>query len=213
MLCLNDSIRHDDPSVQQLLSKIEEAHRLTQLILAVWPLARVLARHIIEYVLAERAQRPIAWPPCPTCGTLLRSKGFAHRQRASLIGPLRWRRRVGRCPHGCDIPQVAPFDEVLEVQPHQRSSGDLQSLGCALAVFVPFATAARLLGWYSGATVSPRAVWGGVQRAGGQAMATLQEQWQAVATGHLPPEEPRADELTKAPLVIGADGVMVPLRP
>jgi hypothetical protein len=37
MLCLSDSIRHDDASVQQLLSTIEEAQTLTQLILAVWP--------------------------------------------------------------------------------------------------------------------------------------------------------------------------------
>ena len=37
MLCLSDSIRHDDPSVQQLLKTIEEAQTLTQLILAVWP--------------------------------------------------------------------------------------------------------------------------------------------------------------------------------
>lgn len=77
----------------------------------------------------------------------------------SLCGPIRWCRRVGSCPQGCAIPQVAPFDEELGVQPHQRSSGELQSLGCALAVFVLFATAARLLGWYSGSTVSPRAVW------------------------------------------------------
>src|SRR5215212_1973558 len=119
MLCLSDSIRHDDPCVQQLLSTIDEAHTLAQLILAVWPLARVLARHVVEYVLAERAQRPRAWPPCPTCG-----------------GPIRWRRRVGRCPHGCAIPQVAPFDEALGVQPHQRTSGELQWLGCAFAVFV-----------------------------------------------------------------------------
>jgi hypothetical protein len=31
MLCLSDSIRHDDPAVQQLLSPIEEAQTLTQL--------------------------------------------------------------------------------------------------------------------------------------------------------------------------------------
>jgi hypothetical protein len=47
MLCLSDSIRHDDPAVQQLLRTIEEAHTLTQLILAVWPFARVLARHLV----------------------------------------------------------------------------------------------------------------------------------------------------------------------
>jgi len=213
MLCLSDSIRHDDPAVQQLLRTIEEAHTLTQMVLAVWPLARVLARHIIEYVLAERAQRPIAWPPCPTCGTLLRSKGFAHRQLTSLVGPLRWRRRVGRCPHGCDSPQVAPFDEILGVQPQQRTSGELQFLGCALAVFVPFATAARLLGWSCGSVVSPRAVWCWVQAAGHQAMEHLQAELAAVAQGHGPTPEPLTAEEAALPLALGADGVMVPLRP
>ena len=80
MLCLSDRIRHDDPSVQELLTTIEKAQTLTQLVLAVWPLARVLARHVVESVLAERAQWPIAWPPCPSCGTALRSKGFAQRR-------------------------------------------------------------------------------------------------------------------------------------
>jgi len=189
MLCLSDSIRHDDPAVQQLLCMIEEAHTLTQLLLAVWPLARVLALHIIEAVLAERAPRPSVWPPCPTCGVSLRSKGFAQRQLMSLFGPIRWRRRVGRCPQGCASPQVVPFDEALGVQPYQRTSGELQWLGCAFTVFVPFATAARLLGWYCGSLVSPRAVWCWVQAAGHHAMAVLQEDLDAMARGDtLPPE-------------------------
>ena len=213
MLCLSDSIRHDDPSMQQLLSTIEEAQTLTQLLLAVWPLARVLALHIVEYVLAERAQRPLPWPPCPTCGTSLRSKGFAQRQLTSLFGPLRWRRRVGRCPHGCAIPQVAPFDAALGVQPHQRTSGELQFLGCAFAVFVPFATAAKLLSWYCGSVVSPRAVWCWVQAAGHHAMEHLQEELAAEARGHMPPREPLAADLAALPLALGADGVMVPFRP
>src|SRR5262249_43920065 len=57
------------PAVQQLLRTIEGAHTLTQLVMAVWPLARVLALHIVEAVLAERARLPLAWPPCPTCET------------------------------------------------------------------------------------------------------------------------------------------------
>ena len=44
-------------------------------------------------------------------------------------------------------------------------------------------------------------------------MAQLHEQLQAVATGHLPTEEPLAAELVAAPLLMGADGVMVPFRP
>jgi hypothetical protein len=47
MLCFSDSIRHDDPSMQQLLNTIEKAQALTQLILAVWPLARVLRNTLI----------------------------------------------------------------------------------------------------------------------------------------------------------------------
>ncbi len=213
MLCLHDSICDADPSVQHLLRAMEDAPSLAMLILATWQVARVLAVHLVEAVLAERARQPTAWPPCPMCGASLRSKGFAPRQITSLFGPIQWHRRVGRCPQGCTIPQVAPFDAALGGQPHQRTSGELQSLGCALAVFVPFATAATLVGWLSGMAVSPRAVWVWVQAAGQQAMAQLYAQLQGVEQGALPSEEPLEDTLTAAPLLIGADGVMVPFRP
>ena len=102
---------------------------------------------------------------------------------------------------------------MLGVQPHQRTSGELQCLGCALAVFVPFATAARLLGWYCGGGVSPRAVWCWVQAAGHQAMEHLQAELAAVAQGHEPTPEPLTAEVAALPLALGADGVMVPFRP
>jgi hypothetical protein len=44
-------------------------------------------------------------------------------------------------------------------------------------------------------------------------MAQLHAQLRAVATGHVPTEEPLAAELAAAPLLLGADGVMVPFRP
>jgi hypothetical protein len=44
-------------------------------------------------------------------------------------------------------------------------------------------------------------------------MEQLHEQLQALAQGHLPTEEPLAAELAAAPLLLGADGVMVPFRP
>jgi len=105
------------------------------------------------------------------------------------------------------------LDEALEVQPYQRTSGELQCLGCALAVFVPFATAARLLGWYCRGVVSPGAVWCWVQAAGRQAMEHLQEDLAAVARGHGPTPEPLTPEQVALPLALGADGVMVPFRP
>lgn len=213
MLCLMDSIRQDEPAVQRLLHAVDEAHTLTEIILAVWALARVLAMHIVEAVLAERALSPTFWPRCPTCGTFLRSKGFVQRQVLSLFGPICWRRRVGRCPQGCETPPVAPLDEELGVRPYQRTSDELQYLGCALAVFVPFATAAMLLRWYSAGSVSAQAVWEWVQAAGRRAMEQLHEQLRAVAQGHLPTEEPLPAHLAAAPLLLGADGVMVPFRP
>jgi len=213
MLCLHDTIHDDDPAVQRLLSAVEDAHSLTAFILAAWQVARVRTIHLVEAVLAARSQHPTRWPRCPQCGAGWRSQGFAKRQITSLFGPIQWRRRVGRCPHGCETPQVAPLDEALGRQPHQRSSGEFQALGCALAVFVPLATAARLLRWYSGSPVSPQAVWGWVQAAGQQARETLQKHWHALAQGDLPAPEALAAERAAAPLVVGADGVMVPLRP
>jgi hypothetical protein len=98
-------------------------------------------------------------------------------------------------------------------QPPQRTSGARQSLGCALAVLGPLATAARWLGWSWGGVVSPRAVWGWVQAAGHQAMGPLQADLPAVAQGHGPlPEALTAEEAT-LPLARGADGVMGPCRP
>jgi hypothetical protein len=108
MLCRTDSIRDDDPSVQRLLRAMEDARSLTALILAAWQVARVLAIHLVESVLADRARRPTSWPRCPQCGACLRSKGFVKRQVISLVGPIRWRRRIGRCPQGCETPPVAP---------------------------------------------------------------------------------------------------------
>lgn len=56
MLCLSDSIRHGDPSVQPLLIAVENARSLTELVLAAWRVARVLAVQLVEAVLAERAR-------------------------------------------------------------------------------------------------------------------------------------------------------------
>jgi hypothetical protein len=47
MLCLSDSLRPADPAGPPLLSTIEKAETRAQLIIVVWPLARVLALHII----------------------------------------------------------------------------------------------------------------------------------------------------------------------
>jgi hypothetical protein len=213
MLCLHDTIHDDAPAGQRFLSAVEAAHALTVCILAAWQVARVLTIHRVEAVLAARSPHPPHGPRCPQCGAGLRRPGVAKRQIPSLFGPSQWRRRVGRCPQGCETPQGAPWDEALGLQPPQRSSGELQALGGAVAVLGPFATAARLLGWDRGSIVSPPAVWGWGQAAGQQAMEPLQKHWQALAQGDRPALAALAAALAAAPWVLGAAGGMVPLRP
>ena len=108
---------------------------------------------------------------------------------------------------------VAPFDEVLGLTPHQRTSMELQALGCAFAVFVPFATAARFVSWCSGSPVSPWAVWQWVQAAGAQAMSRLEVQLEGLENGEEPEMEAMAPELTNLHLALSGDGVRVPFRP
>ena len=213
MLCLSDSIRHDDPDMQQRLAAVRQAQTLTALVVAAWALAQHISVQVVESVLAERALHPTSWPACSQCGKRLHSKGLVKREVTTLVGLIRWRRRVGRCPDGCMIGQVAPFDEVLGLTPYQHTSLELQALGCAFAVFVPFATAARFVSWCSGAPVSPWAVWQWVQAAGGEAMNRLEAQLEALENGDEPEAEIIAPELLAAPLALSGDGVMVPFRP
>jgi hypothetical protein len=121
MLCLRDSLRQDAPAVQRWLHAVDDAHTLTAILLAVWPLARVLARHSVEAVLAERALSPTLWPRCPTWGAFLRSTGFVKRQVLSLLGPICGRRR-GRGPQGGAPPPVAPLAAARGGRPYQRPS-------------------------------------------------------------------------------------------
>ena len=61
--------------------------------------------------------------------------------------------------------------------------------------------------------MSPRALWEWVQAAGARAMATLQKPLQTRAQAQLPAPESREAALLAAPVVLGADGGMVPFRP
>ena len=68
-----------------------------------------------------------------------------------------------------------------------------------------------MLGWYSGSIVSPQAVWGWVQAAGQASVETLQKHLHALAQGDLQRGALGAG-WSAAPLVLGADWVLVPFR-
>jgi hypothetical protein len=202
-----------DPQFQGPLARVREAASLVLMVLAVWEVVRRLAVRLMEESLTVRAQQRELGPVCGRCRQWLRSKGFQPRTLHTLFGVSRWRRRVGRCPKGCKGSQVAPLDQVLGLVPHQRTGAEVQWVGCLLAVFVPYETARRLLRQLTGVELAAGTLWGWVQQVGQRARVQLEGELRALAAGELPAVEPLTAELEALPLVIGADGVMVPFRP
>lgn len=213
MPSLADSIHQMDAPLPELLDVLEKAPTLAAMLLAAWHLARALAVQLVEEELKKRAQRPTKWPTCEKCGERLESKGFVARCLRGLIGEIDWERRVGRCPNGCKIGQVAPLDTELGLRPNQRVSDSLKRAACALAVFVPFGEARELLALLTGIEVSPGSIWNWVQQMGAAAKARIEREVQALLAGELPAEEEIEGDIAELPLLIGADGVMAPFRP
>ena len=213
MSCLSNSIAQSDPYLQELVEKIKNGPSLALLVLAAVQLGRAVAVKVAEEVLNERGQEPTQWSPCPECGKKLESKGLEPREMVTLIGLVKWWRRRGGCPAGCKIGQVVPLDEALGLQPYQRTSLEVKWLASALAVFVSFETAAVLLGLLTGVRVCPKSIWLWVQAAGQRAMVQLKAQLKALEGGILPEAEVMEAKTATLPLLIGADGVMVPFRP
>ena len=196
-----------------LLNRLQTSQTLAAIVLSAWHIGLYVARTLVEQQLNDRAQAPTAWGSCSVCGHRLHSKGFASRQMLTLVGPVHWRRRVGRCPQGCRGSQSIPFDTVLGVEAYQQTSLELVRLGCLLAIFVPFELAAWLLSQLSGLHVSDDSLWQWVQHYGQQAMGHWEQDVEHWQQDHAPTPESLSDEVAAMPLLIAADGVTVPLRP
>jgi len=196
----------EEEKLEPLFRDVQGAVALSGLVLTAWALGRALSVAIVKTLLAERAQGAHPWPRCPVCGTGLESKGFQPRQVLTLLGMIGWRRRVGRCPQRCAIGQTVPFDEALGLSTGQKTSAEVHAMGCALAVFVPFAVAGRLLGLLTSVEVSPAGIWHWVQQAGTRAMQQLEGELQALAQGHSPVAERLESDVARLPLLVGGDG-------
>ena len=213
MSCLIDTIREASPEWQTQVEELENAATLALLIMAAWQLARTLAVGLVEEILAERSQAKTEWELCPKCGKRLQSKGFKPRQIKSIIGEVKWERRLGRCTNKCAIGQVAPFDKELGLASNQKSDTGLQQVSCLVAIFVPYETAEMLLKQLTGIEVSGQAIWEWVQSVGQRMMKMLEVELEALAAGEMPETEAISTEIAAHPLLTGADGVMVPFRP
>ena len=175
--------------------------------------AKLIANRLLSQELAARASVPTKWPSCPKCHCRLRSKGMHPRQIQTLVGLIHFERRVGRCRNGCKGVLRIPLDQELGLNPYQKTSQELVQLGCLLAVFVPFETATVLLQRLTGIHLSATTIWNWVQSAGQKAMEQLQQELELLASGIEPTEEKHSPIEKQMPLIIGADGVMVPIRP
>ncbi len=143
----------------------------------------------------------------------LESKSLLSREILTLLGWIKWKRRVRRCPNGCKDSQVVPSDELIGLKAYQKTSLEVKWLGSALAVFVPFETAAALLAMMTGVEVDGKTIWLWVQERGKMALEQLDAQLATLAAGELPEVELKDAALKTLSLLIGSDGVMAPFRP
>ena len=190
-----------------------ESQSLVAMVWAAWAFGLAIAHRFLEQELATRASLPTQWQKCPKCHCRLRSKGMRPRQIQTLVGLVHFSRRVGRCRNDCKGVMVAPLDQELGLHSYQQTSQELVKLGCLLAVFVPFDTATVLLKQLTGVSLNATTVWNWVQSMGQKAMEHLQEELALQNSGIEPLEDKRSPFLNQMPLIIGADGVMVPIRP
>ena len=198
--------------LQEHVNAVYHAELLHTLILAAFRLALALACLLVEEVLNQRGREFGERRVCPQCRASLESRGLVERTMMSVIGHVTWKRRAWRCPQGCRLGLVAPLDEALGIQPHQRTSTELKQVACVLAVFVPYGIAAGLLKTISGIEVSHGAIWDWVQWAGKEAMNRLEQELTQLSE-RLPDAEVLSTAMAQLPLVLGGDGVMVPFRP
>ena len=66
---------------------------------------------------------------------------------------------------------------------------------------------------FTGIKLNAQTIWSWVQLLGKRAMDQLEHEMGQLAEGQEPNPEPLSSPLAEMPLVIGADGVMVPMRP
>ncbi len=210
---LADRLVEYDSTVQPHRTRLRQAISLVSLVLAAWHLVRAVAVRLLEEELNERGQCPDGGQQCPVCGRFMENKGFKVRRMLTFLGWVSWRRRIRTCSPACAIGQIVPSDEALEIVPYQQTSWEVQRLACLLAVVVPCALARDVLSQVTGVSVCPKTFWNWVQDWGALAMEQMQEHLTALAAGEAPREDAISAEEHALPLLLGADGVMVPFRP
>jgi hypothetical protein len=213
MLALIEQLWPEDEIWRQYCQDLNQATALVSIVWVAWRMGLWIARALVEDHLNVRAQVPSPWSACRHCGRQLHSKGFEHRQMLTLVGWVKWRRRVGCCPNGCQGSRTIPFDQVLEIGAYQQTSDEVRRFGCLLCVFLPFELSSWLLRQFTGLQFESDTLWSWVQTYGQQAMTDLSQQLARLSAGEAPEAETLEAKIAQMTLAIGVDGVKVPLRP
>ncbi len=213
MSCLLEIVSEAKPEWQEAIEEMRRTKQLSTVLILAYQIAQLIAREVVEQWLCQNANGTTEWPLCPKCGKKLQSKGRKERQLQTMIGVIRWKRAIGRCPQKCAIGQIAPMDGEIGIEPHQKTERRLQKVAILLAIFVPFESAAMLLKQLVGVQLSATSIWNWVQSKGTQSMQQLEVELSALAQGNLPEPEDLDDAMHNLMMLIGADGVMVAFRP
>lgn len=205
--------------VAKYRTALQEAETLCEMVWATLRLLQYWGQSILEEELARRNQifresesgqsKFKANSICPHCGSRLESKGLVSRTITTLLGVIRFRRSVYRCPQKCEGTHVAPLDQELGIEPYQQTSWEVKYLGTLLCVFVPYTLASHLLSQMTQVKVHETTLWRWVQEAGERARQIWEERLQASEV----PLEPMSPEIAQLMMILAADGVMVPFRP
>lgn len=201
------------PTYAEMFDEMSKINTLSRLVLYVMFLVKKIGVDLIQEELMRRGTSRHTWPKCDHCGKRIESKGQVWRSVLTLLGMVRWSRKVGRCPNRCKGHQIAPLDQELGLGPYQKISDEIKWMGCLLAVHMPFHTCVLLLNQLTGVSISSESLWNWVQAYGRAVADELDREVEALREGHQPRESHGEKDVGHLPLVIGADGVMVPFRP
>jgi hypothetical protein len=86
---LVDSLFPEDETWKHHCTEIQNARTFSHLTWLALQAGLWIARQIAESYLNERGKAPTIWPPCPSCGASLHSKGLRKLQVTTLIGIVR----------------------------------------------------------------------------------------------------------------------------
>jgi hypothetical protein len=78
----------DQREWNQRYEELQTAPSLSAMVWIALTMGLLVARLLVESALSDRAQKPVAWGDCPSCGHRLQSKGWHPRQMETGVGTI-----------------------------------------------------------------------------------------------------------------------------